>query len=61
MTGSQRVVSVVEWAELSDPAPELCGFSRTHVFLPGLGWQRLTLERTSVPSFPTAARGLLDN
>lgn len=36
LTGSGVLVSAAEWAELARPAPELRGFLRSHIQLPGL-------------------------
>jgi N-acyl homoserine lactone hydrolase len=43
---SDLLVSAAEWAELSKPAPELRGFLRKHIQLPGLKWQQVTPEPT---------------
>ena len=49
LTGSELLVSAAEWAELTDPAPELRGFLRSHILLPGVNWHQVTPERTSDP------------
>src|SRR4051812_3525573 len=49
LTGSELLVTAAEWAELTDPAPELRGFLRRHILLPGLNWHQVTPERTSDP------------
>jgi glyoxylase-like metal-dependent hydrolase (beta-lactamase superfamily II) len=38
------MVSAAEWAELSRPAPELRGFLRQHIELPGLKWRQVRME-----------------
>jgi N-acyl homoserine lactone hydrolase len=43
---SDLLVSAAEWAELSKAAPELRGFLRKHILLPGLKWQQVTPEPT---------------
>lgn len=50
LTDAKILVSAAEWAELSGPAPELRGFLRKHILLPGLKWQQVTPERTSDPA-----------
>ncbi len=41
---ARLLVSAAEWAELSKPGPELRGFLRQHIQLPGLKWQQVTPE-----------------
>ena len=41
---ARLLVSAAEWAELSKPAPELRGFLRKHIQLPGLKWQQVSPE-----------------
>jgi N-acyl homoserine lactone hydrolase len=43
-------VSAAEWAELSRPGPELRGFLRSHIQLPGLKWHQISMEPTSDPA-----------
>jgi len=50
LTGASLLVSAAEWAELSRPGPELRGFLRDHIQLPGLNWQQVSLERTADPA-----------
>ena len=50
LTGSELLVSAAEWAELSKPAPELRGFLRNHIELPGISWRQVSLEPTSDPA-----------
>jgi len=49
LTGSELLVSAAEWAELAKPTPELRGFLRSHIQLPGLKWHQVSLEPTSDP------------
>ncbi len=42
--GAEIMVSAAEWAELSRPAPELRGFLRQHIELPGLKWRQVRME-----------------
>lgn len=44
LTGADVLVSAAEWAELASPAPELRGFLRRHIQLPGLRWHQVTPE-----------------
>jgi glyoxylase-like metal-dependent hydrolase (beta-lactamase superfamily II) len=46
LTGADMLVSAAEWAELAKPAPELRGFLRSHIQLPGLTWHQISLEPT---------------
>jgi len=49
LTGADLLVSVAEWAELSRPGPELHGFLRSHIRLPGLRWRQVTMEPAKDP------------
>ena len=40
------LVSTAEWGELSKVAPELRGFLRKHIQIPGLKWQQISLGST---------------
>jgi glyoxylase-like metal-dependent hydrolase (beta-lactamase superfamily II) len=46
LTNARLLVSAAEWAELTGLVPELRGFLRKHILLPGLKWQQVTAERT---------------
>ena len=50
LAGSELLVSAAEWAELAKPAPELRGFLRSHIQLPGLKWHQVSLEPTRDPA-----------
>jgi len=50
LAGSDLLVPAAEWAELRRPAPELRGFLRSHIQLPGLNWHQASLERTDDPA-----------
>jgi len=50
LTGSELLVSAAEWGELAKPAPELRGFLRRHIQLPGLTWRQISLEPTNDPT-----------
>ncbi len=43
---AEILVSAAEWAELSRPVPELRGFLREHIKLPGLKWRQVRMEPT---------------
>jgi N-acyl homoserine lactone hydrolase len=45
LSGADVVVSAAEWGELSRPGPELRGFLRNHILLPGPRWRQVTMER----------------
>jgi N-acyl homoserine lactone hydrolase len=49
LSGADILVSAAEWAELSKPAPELRGFLRSHIQLPGLHWRQVTMEPAKDP------------
>jgi N-acyl homoserine lactone hydrolase len=50
LAGTDLLVSAAEWAELAKGAPELRGFLRGHIQLPGLAWRQVTLEPTGDPA-----------
>jgi len=50
LTGSELLVSAAEWAELATPSPELRGFLRNHIQIPGLTWHQVCLEPTNEPA-----------
>ena len=50
LTGSDLLVSAAEWAELAKPGPELRGFLRSHIQLPGLKWHQVSPEPTDDPA-----------
>jgi len=50
LKAADLLVSAAEWAELSKAAPELRGFLRRHIQVPGLKWHHITMEPTSDPS-----------
>jgi N-acyl homoserine lactone hydrolase len=50
LTDSDLLVSAAEWAELAHAAPELRGFLRGHIELPGLKWRQVSLEPTDDPA-----------
>jgi glyoxylase-like metal-dependent hydrolase (beta-lactamase superfamily II) len=50
LTGSELLISAAEWAELGKAAPELRGFLRSHIQLPGLSWHQVSPEPTDDPT-----------
>ena len=50
LTGADLLVPAAEWAELRRPGPELRGFLRSHIQLPGLKWHQVSPEPTRDPS-----------
>jgi len=46
LTRADLLLPAAEWAELHRPGPELRGFLRRHIQLPGLRWHRVTPEPT---------------
>jgi len=50
LTGADLLVPAAEWAELAKPGPELRGFLRRHIRLPGLTWHQVSPEPTRDPS-----------
>jgi glyoxylase-like metal-dependent hydrolase (beta-lactamase superfamily II) len=49
LTTADLLVSAAEWAELAKPGPELRGFLRSHIQLPGLHWRQVTMEPAKDP------------
>ena len=58
LTDANLLVSAAEWAELSRPGPELRGFLRTHIQLPGLKWRQFSMEPTGDPDLAPFAESL---
>jgi N-acyl homoserine lactone hydrolase len=50
LTGADLLVPAAEWAELHRPGPELHGFLRSHIQLPGLRWHQASPEPTRDPA-----------
>lgn len=46
LKGAEIVVSQAEWDMLDKPRPEMNGFMRSHIDLPGLRWRRVSLDET---------------
>jgi glyoxylase-like metal-dependent hydrolase (beta-lactamase superfamily II) len=58
LRGADLLVAQAEWAELSKPAPELRGFLRSHIQLPGLNWRQIGLEPTHDPALAPFSESL---
>jgi N-acyl homoserine lactone hydrolase len=58
LTGADVLVSAAEWAELSKPGPELRGFLRSHIRLPGLRWRQVTTEPANDPGLAPFTQSL---
>jgi len=50
LTGADLLVPAAEWAELAKPGPELRGFLRSHIQLPGLRWHQISPEPARDPA-----------
>jgi N-acyl homoserine lactone hydrolase len=49
LTGTRLLVSDAEWTEVSKPLPEMRGFLKSHIKLPGLKWDRFSMEPAHGP------------
>jgi glyoxylase-like metal-dependent hydrolase (beta-lactamase superfamily II) len=58
LIGADVLVSATEWAELSKPGPELRGFLRSHIRLPGLRWRQVTPEPANNPGLAPFTQSL---
>jgi N-acyl homoserine lactone hydrolase len=47
--GADLLVTAAEWEQLSGFSPELRGFLRKHITIPGLQWRQIGLEPTDDP------------
>jgi N-acyl homoserine lactone hydrolase len=50
LSGADLLVAAAEWEQLSGFGPELRGFLREHIQLPGLKWHQLDLQPTADPA-----------
>jgi glyoxylase-like metal-dependent hydrolase (beta-lactamase superfamily II) len=50
LAGSRLLVSATEWAELDKAGPELRGFLRSHIRVPGLTWHQVSPKPTDDPA-----------
>jgi N-acyl homoserine lactone hydrolase len=48
--GAELLVTAAEWAQLSGFSPELRGFLRKHITLPGLHWRQIGFEPAGDPA-----------
>ena len=58
LADADLLVSAAEWAELSRPGPELRGFLRSHIRLPGLKWRQVSPEPAADPGLAPFAESL---
>lgn len=58
LTDARVLVSAAEWAELSKSAPELRGFLPEHIQLPGLQWDKFSMEPSGDPALAPFTRRL---
>ena len=58
LSSSNLIVSADEWAELAKPGPEMRGFLRSHIQLPGLKWHKVSPERANDPALAPFAESL---
>lgn len=49
LRNAEFVVSQAEWDAMQQPQPELRGFLRRHVDMPGVAWRRIMFEPTTDP------------
>jgi glyoxylase-like metal-dependent hydrolase (beta-lactamase superfamily II) len=49
LSHARFVVSRMEWDTLEESGAEMAGLMRRHIDLPGLGWNKITLEPTTDP------------
>jgi len=49
LPGAELLVNAAEWKALDGLYPELRGFLRKHINLPGLNWRQVTLDSTTDP------------
>jgi glyoxylase-like metal-dependent hydrolase (beta-lactamase superfamily II) len=47
LTGAQLLVTAAEWGQLTGFSPEVRGFLREHIDLPGANWNHVTFEPTT--------------
>jgi glyoxylase-like metal-dependent hydrolase (beta-lactamase superfamily II) len=50
LRGTELLVSPAELEEMDKPAPELRGFLRKHIQIPGLNWRKVSMKPTSDPA-----------
>jgi N-acyl homoserine lactone hydrolase len=58
LRGADLLVAAAEWAQLSGPGPELRGFLRKHITIPGLKWHQLDLQPTADPAVAPFTKSL---
>jgi len=58
LSGVDLLVTAAEWEQLSGFNPELRGFLRNHITIPGLRWLQVDLEPTADPALAPFTRSL---
>jgi N-acyl homoserine lactone hydrolase len=58
LNGADLLVSAAEWHELARFAPELRGFLREHIMIPGLTWRQIGFEPTNDPTLTPFSESL---
>jgi N-acyl homoserine lactone hydrolase len=58
LNGADLLVSAAEWHELARFAPELRGFLREHIMIPGLTWRQISFEPTNDPTLTPFSESL---
>jgi len=58
LSSSEVLVSGAEWGELAGPVPELRGFLRSHIELPRLRWNKVSLDQPAEPGLEPFDRSL---
>jgi len=56
--GADLLVAAAEWEQLSGFSPELRGFLRKHIQIPGLQWHQVDLQPTADPAVAPFTRSL---
>jgi len=56
--GADLLVAAAEWEQLSGFSPELRGFLRKHITIPGLKWHQVDLQPTADPALAPFTRSL---
>lgn len=56
--GSDLLIAAAEWEQLSGFRPELRGFLRRHITIPGLKWHQIDLQPTADPALAPFTRSL---
>jgi N-acyl homoserine lactone hydrolase len=58
LAGADLLVAAAEWEQLSGFGPELRGFLRKHIMIPGLKWHQVDLQPAADPALAPFTRSL---